>query len=392
MSWDGSGNFNRLFSWVADKAAGLNISSTRTDSDTDNITAVGFGNCLTRDGQGQPTANLPMAGFRHTGVQSGVSRSDYAAMNQVQDGLLNWTVAGGSSDAITVTYTPALAAFNDGQFCFFRAIAANATTAPTFAPNGLSAHPITRFGGSALAVGDIPGNLAEVILRYNVANTRWELMNPSLTSLVNATATTGTVAPTYENSAPSGWLLMDDGTFGSATSGSSNSNSAANQALFTLLFNNISDSNAPLLTSTGAGTTRAGQGTAAAAWAANCRMTLPRVLGRAISSAGSGSGLTNRSLGLWNVGEETHLLTLGETPTGITSSGTNSISVTSSVSTIQQGTTTQVAGGANFGVGTTFSSVTSTGSNGINVTSNNTGGGAHNNMQPSTFLFMKIKQ
>src|SRR5579864_6462684 len=99
MGWNGSGTYNRLYSWVADKAAGLNISSTRMDTDSDDIATAGFGNCLTRDGQGQPSANLPMAGFRHTGVQNGVGRTDYAAVQQAQDGLIEWTTAGGTSDA-----------------------------------------------------------------------------------------------------------------------------------------------------------------------------------------------------------------------------------------------------------------------------------------------------
>ena len=57
------------------------------DTDTGDITTNGLGNCLTRDGQGQPTANLPMAGFRHPGVANGVARTDYAALGQAQDGL-----------------------------------------------------------------------------------------------------------------------------------------------------------------------------------------------------------------------------------------------------------------------------------------------------------------
>jgi hypothetical protein len=89
MSWNGGGNFNRLYSWVADKAAGLNISSVRMDADTNDIAANGFGNCLTPDGQGQPTANLPMANFRHTGVGNGVARNDYAALGQIQDNVVN---------------------------------------------------------------------------------------------------------------------------------------------------------------------------------------------------------------------------------------------------------------------------------------------------------------
>ncbi len=149
------------------------------DADTDNITSNGFGNTLTRDGQGVATANLPMANFRHTGVGSGVARSDYTALGQTEDGVVNWVAAGGSADAITATYAPAITALIDGQLCFFRATAANATTTPTFAPNGLTARTIVRSGGSALSASDIPGNLSEVCLRYSLAHTRWELLNPA---------------------------------------------------------------------------------------------------------------------------------------------------------------------------------------------------------------------
>lgn len=391
MGWNGSGTFNRLYSWVADKAAGLNISSTRMDADTNDIASSGFGNCLTRDGQGQPTANLPMGGFRHTGAANGVARSDYATMGQVQDGLLDWTTAGGAADAITATYTPALTALNDGQLCFIRGAASNVTTAPTFAPNGLAAHPITKLGGNPLNAGDIYDQ-ADVILRYNLAHTRWEYLNPPNTSV----PTTGDLKLTVKTVADSGWLMLDDGTFGSATSGSSNSNSAANQALFTLIFNNLSDTTAPILTSTGAGTTRAGQGTAAAAWAANCRMTLPKTLGRALGVAGSGAGLTSRALGS-TVGEETHTLTLTELATGITTSGSNSIGVSTIDFTITSttGTTTSAVGGGTVNGYTIATSTSvraqSSGTNTITATSNNTGGGAHNNMQPSSFFNAMIK-
>lgn len=306
MPWNGSGSFNRIYSWVADKAAGLDISSSRMDTDTDDIASTGFGNCLTRDGQGQPSTNLPMAGFRHTGVGVGVARTDYAQLSQAQDGLLYWSTDTGSATAYAITLTPAITVLNDGQLCYFRAANANTSTTPTFAPNGLTAHTITKLGGTALALGDIQA-LQECVLRYNFANTRWELLNPSNVTTNQGIATTGAVMMTLATSPPTGWLIFDDGTFGSATSGSSNSNSALNQALFTIMFNNVSDTNAPLFTSTGSGTTRSGQGTAAAAWAANCRMSLPKTLGRALSVAGAGSGLTSRALAA-TVGAETNAL------------------------------------------------------------------------------------
>ena len=87
MSWDGNGVFNRIYSWVADAAAGLDISATRMDTDTDNITSNGFGNCLTRDGQGSATANLPMNSFKHTNVAPGSAPTDYARYDQLTSAL-----------------------------------------------------------------------------------------------------------------------------------------------------------------------------------------------------------------------------------------------------------------------------------------------------------------
>src|SRR6185437_3085939 len=182
MPWNGSGTFNRVYSWVADAAAGLDISSSRMDEDTDDLASSGFGNCLTRDGQGQATANLPMAGFRHTGAGLAVATTDYATLGQAQSGLSNWTAAAGSADVITATYTPAIAALTDGLVLHFRAAATNLTTTPTFSPNGLTAKQIAKFGQSAsgfepLSPGDIVA-VAEVIVRYNAGQSVWMMVNP----------------------------------------------------------------------------------------------------------------------------------------------------------------------------------------------------------------------
>ena len=61
MGWNGTGTFNRLYSWVQDKANGLNIDSTRVDTDTNDIVTAGLGNCMTRDGQGAASARIPFS-------------------------------------------------------------------------------------------------------------------------------------------------------------------------------------------------------------------------------------------------------------------------------------------------------------------------------------------
>lgn len=142
-------------------------------------------NSIASDGQTTITANLPMDGFKFTGLGNGSARTDSAALGQLQDSTANWVVAGGTADAITATYSPAITALVDGQECTFRASAANTSATPTFAPNGLTARTIVKSGGVALSAGDIPGNLSEVILRYNLANTRWELLNPAVGAVAN---------------------------------------------------------------------------------------------------------------------------------------------------------------------------------------------------------------
>jgi len=173
-----AGVFNRVYNWVQDKNNSIDITASRMDTE-DNGFATGLSTCLLKDGTQNPTANLPMNGFAHTGVAAATLATQYARVDQVQSSVFSWVAAGGTADAITATYSPAVSALTDGLTLKFRATAANATTTPTFAPNGLTAHTITKKGGSALAANDIPAALAECTVIYNLANTRWELANPT---------------------------------------------------------------------------------------------------------------------------------------------------------------------------------------------------------------------
>lgn len=85
--------------------------------------------------------------------------------------------AGGTVDAITATYTPAVS-LTDKVTVGVIVAGANTSTTPTFAPNGLTAHTITTRGGGALVAGDIGPAGFVALLEYNAAGTRWELMNP----------------------------------------------------------------------------------------------------------------------------------------------------------------------------------------------------------------------
>ena len=115
-----------------------------------------------------------------TGAIANANIADLRAIGQSTVPGLRWAVAGGAADAIAASYTPANAALADGLILGFRASAANVTATPSFNPDSLGAQTIAKKGGQALLAGDIPGNLAECLVRYNAANTRWELLNPAV--------------------------------------------------------------------------------------------------------------------------------------------------------------------------------------------------------------------
>jgi hypothetical protein len=162
MPFSGGGIFTRIHSWVADRTAGIKIRADRMDAEFDNF-ASGLGQCVTRSGASSPTANLPMATFRHTNVGAGQSRTEYATVGQIQDNVNDaLTVTGGTGNAIVATLTPALTGYAAGQMFSFTAAASN-TGPVTIAINGLAAAPITKNGATALAAGDIVVGRAYVI-------------------------------------------------------------------------------------------------------------------------------------------------------------------------------------------------------------------------------------
>lgn len=183
MAFNGSGVFQRLYNWVNDAAANIKIRADRMDAEMDGF-ASGLSNCVTKDGQTAITATLPMSTYRHTNVGLANARTEYARFDQLQDGVVNWAAATGTADAITVNYSIALTALIDGQICYVRAGFANATTTPSFSPNGLTARIIVKQGGSALEIGDISAAGHELVLRYDLTNTRWELLNPKAPAVV----------------------------------------------------------------------------------------------------------------------------------------------------------------------------------------------------------------
>ena len=57
MGWNGTGTFNLAYSWPNDAANGIAITDTRMQTQEQDMAGNGFGNCITRDGQGKASAN-----------------------------------------------------------------------------------------------------------------------------------------------------------------------------------------------------------------------------------------------------------------------------------------------------------------------------------------------
>lgn len=173
---------------------------------------------------------------------------------------------------------------------------------------------------------------------------------------------TGDVKLTLKTVADTGWVMFNDGTIGNAASGGTTRANADTEALFTLLWTNVSNTYAAVSGGRGA--------SAAADYAANKTIALTKMLGRALGIAGAGSGLTSRAIG-FTVGEETHVLLEAEMPAHTHSTAFKNDSTSA---------------------GTVPYATASTGATAANVNTSSKGSGtAHNNMQPTTFLNAMVK-
>jgi hypothetical protein len=143
--------------------------------------------------------------------------------------------------------------------------------------------------------------------------------------------TTGDVKLTLKTTADSTWVLMDDGTIGSATSGATTRANADTADLYTLIWTNILDQWAPVTGGRGA--------SAAADFAANKPLALPKTLGRAL--AGYGIGVVAES------GVDGDVDTTADTFT-VDSNNTKWITGMSVVFTLSSGTITGLTSGVTY--------------------------------------------
>ena len=148
--------------WTGDAGNGIGIEAGRHDTQ-DNDFTTGINSTLTKDGSNVPSANLPMGGFRHTGVGLATARDSYATLGQAQDGGAIWGgTSGGTANAQTLTLSPPITAYAAGQRFGYFAVATN-TGALTININGLGAKAV-QWRNLALTGNEIEINSAVEIV------------------------------------------------------------------------------------------------------------------------------------------------------------------------------------------------------------------------------------
>lgn len=113
-------------------------------------------------------------------------------------------------------------------------------------------------------------------------------LNSAIFALMPKTVATGTLQAFRRKTAPSGWLIEDGKTIGSAASGATGRANADTQDLFTLLWTEFTNTELVIQTSGGVASTRGAS--AAADFAANKRMPLFDSRSRFLRGSDSGLG------------------------------------------------------------------------------------------------------
>ena len=191
MSYNGSGTF-QINTSGQPVVAGTVISSTAFNSLTSDL-ANGLTTAITKDGQTTVTANIPLAGFKITGLGAATVGTDAVRYSQIQSNTDKLVTVSGT-DTLTGSVTPALTAYAAGNLFSF-VVANTNTTAVTINIDGVGSKSITRTGSTALVAGDmVAGQVA--LIEYD--GTRFQLLNAnSFTNLlVSGTLTYGGITLT----------------------------------------------------------------------------------------------------------------------------------------------------------------------------------------------------
>lgn len=196
-----SGTFNTDYTagkWIVLGAEPVTVGSSITVSAYGHIAATNLQTFL----QELVDEKARLAGSTSQTFDVSDATDDTHAVNagQIQKQALTHAVAGGSSDALTLTLTSGLTTLSNGMRVSAEALSANAITAPTFnltlGSTATGAKTIKKGAAQALVAGDIQGAGHKLDLEYYLTGDCWLLLNPAYAPGVS---TAGVEPDTVEN-------------------------------------------------------------------------------------------------------------------------------------------------------------------------------------------------
>lgn len=190
MSYNGAGTFV-INSAGQPVAAGTAITATAFNALTADL-ATGLSTAMCKDGQSTATGNLPMGGFKLTGLSDGSAATDSATLGQVQGVTSSWLGTLGSGTALTANANPTLTAYKVGQVFWFKT-GYTGLANMTLNIDGLGAKPIRLNFGYATVNGTwLSNTLVQVVYdgsSFLIAN----IVNPVNLTLTGSFSAAGNV-------------------------------------------------------------------------------------------------------------------------------------------------------------------------------------------------------
>lgn len=164
---------------------GTVISSTSAAATFADFTTA-FSTCVLKDGTQTMTANIPMGGFKLTGLASGSAVADSATLVQTQNGASTLlTSVGGSANAITASTSPSFAAYVSGQKFLLIPSSSN-TAATTLQINSIASPKNVFWAGAACSGGELVASVPAIV-EYD--GTQFNIVGPTIgTRLTNSIA------------------------------------------------------------------------------------------------------------------------------------------------------------------------------------------------------------
>lgn len=143
--------------------------------------------CYATGGSGVPISQGALDAVACDGINVKYQMDDAATKTNVQSSSLVYAAGGGTANAHSANYMPAVTALTDGMILTFKALTTN-NGATTFTPNGLPPKPVVGGAHAALQGGEIVAG-GEVEVMWHASLNSWVLLGCTGGALQVGTAT-----------------------------------------------------------------------------------------------------------------------------------------------------------------------------------------------------------